>query len=243
MNTFKGPFRLMFEDMRVQFYILTVVTAILSIFYILLGIFVSSEGTFGVGASFGPYYGMYFIYPFLIFTKGYKYILSFGGTRKQFLVSAFVNAAIFIIAGSLVLNGFYLINNYFLNAEISSATLFHMGDLVDGSSIFLYFWVDILWGIFLFGISFLINSAWQYFGAFRMLIGSTVLLLLLTTYVTFGDLSGILEFIIVDHLAFVHVLAGIGFAALILSYFIMKDGPLERGATTGFFSRQSAKNQ
>ncbi|CDQ40533.1 MULTISPECIES: hypothetical protein [Virgibacillus] len=234
MNTFKGPFRVMFEDLRVQFYILTTITAVLSIFYIILGMLFSSDGSFNAGASFGPYYGMFLIYPFFIFTKGFKYIISFGGTRKQFLFSAFINAGIFILIGSLVLNGLYVLNNYLIEQGISSGTLFHMGDLVNESGFFLYLWVDILWGIFLFGIGFLINSVWQYFGTFRLLMGSTVVLLLLITYVTFGDISKVIQFIVVDHLAFVHIVAGFGIVAFIISYFLIKDGPIERGAVRLF---------
>jgi hypothetical protein len=152
MNTFRGPFRVMFEDLRLQFYILTCITVVLSTFYILIGIFVPSEGTFNAGASFGPYYGLFLFYPFLIYTKGFKYIISLGGTRKQFLFSTFASVGIFLISGTLVLNGLYTLNDYLVHRGISSATLFHMGDLIKGSGPLLYYWVYLLWLVLRFGI-------------------------------------------------------------------------------------------
>ena len=232
MNTFKGPFRLIFEDFRLQFYIMTGVTSVLSIFYIVFWILLSSEDTFIGGVNFGPYYTMFIILPILAYMKGLKHIISFGGTRKQFLLSTFINFALFLILSTLVLNGLYLVTEYFARQGITNATLFHMGHLVNVSSPLLYLWIDTLWGIIIFGTGFFIVTIWYCYGTLRMVIGVTVLAILSMSYITFGELSRIINFIIIEHLAFVHILAGVGILMLALSYVIMLNGPLERGKIT-----------
>ncbi|MEC2074904.1 hypothetical protein [Metabacillus fastidiosus] len=234
MNTFKGPFRIMFEDLRLQFYILAGVTSFLSILYIILGIFVPSDDKFMVGVSFGPFYGFFLIYPFLFYAKGFKYIISFGGTRKQFLLSSFLNIGLFLVMAIITLNSFYFLTDYLVSEGISKGSLFHMGDLVSGANAYLYPWIDLLWGIIIFSIAFFLSSIWYYFGTLRTMIGLTVFALLAITFITFGDLNDIISFIIVRHLEFVHILAAAGIVMMILSYFIMKNGPLERGKTAGF---------
>ncbi|MGG3928019.1 hypothetical protein ABET51_18815 [Metabacillus fastidiosus] len=234
MNTFKGPFRIMFEDLRFQFYILAGVTSFLSILYIVLGIFVPSDDKFMVGVSFGPFYGFFLIYPFLFYSKAFKYIVSFGGTRKQFLLSSFLNISLFLIIAVLLLNIFYFLTDYLVSEGISKGTLFHMGDLVSGAGIYLYPWIDLLWGIVLFSISFFLSSVWYYYGTLRTMIGLTAFALLAITFITLGNLNDIISFIIIHHLAFVHILAAVGIVMMILSYFIMRNGPLERGKTAGF---------
>lgn len=67
---------------------------------------------------------------------------------------------------------------------------------------------------------------------------STVLNLPIISYVTFGDLSKIITFIISNHLTCIHILAGVAILMLVLSYLIMRNGPLERGTTAGFTMRK-----
>ncbi|MED4531566.1 hypothetical protein [Metabacillus fastidiosus] len=234
MNTFKGPFRIMFEDLRLQFYILAGVTSFLSILYIVLGIFVPSDDKFIVGVSFGPFYGFFLIYPFFFYTKGFKYIISLGGTRKQFLLSSFLNISLFLVMAIIILNGFYFLTDYLVKEGISKGTLFHMGNLVNGAAPYLYPWIDLLWGIILFSIGFFLSSIWYYFGTLRTMIGLTVFALLVITFIAFSDLYGIINSIIGYYVVFVHILAVAGIVMMILSYFIMRNGPLERGKTAGF---------
>ncbi|WP_102275272.1 hypothetical protein [Cytobacillus massiliigabonensis] len=228
MNTFKGPFRVIFEDLRIQFYILTGATLVLSLVYLIIGKILASHDTFTVGASFGPYYSLFLYYPFLAYTKAYKYTISLGGTRKQFLLSTIANTGIFLLMTTLILNAFYLLTDYLANKEIISAKLIHMGDLVKGASPLLYPWIDLLWGIILFGIGLFLCSCWYYFGTVRTMIAATILLILAISYIAFGEISPFIQFMISKHLTFVHILAGISCLLIFLSYFIMRNGPLER---------------
>lgn len=228
MNTFKGPFRVIFEDLRIQFYILTGATVVLSLVYLIIGKILSSHETFTVGASFGPYYSLYLYYPFLAYTKAYKYTLSLGGTRKQFLGSTIANIGIFLIMTTFILNLFYYLTEYLSNLGIISASLIHMGDLVKGASPLLYPWIDLLWGIILFGIGLFVSSFWFYFGTVRTMIAATLLLVIAIIYFAFGDFSPFIQFMVSEHLAFVHILAGIACLLIVLSYFIMRNGPFER---------------
>lgn len=231
MNALKGPFRLMFEDMRIQFYILTGITVALWLFFLVLGM---SVDTF-MGTLFGPYYGLFAIYPFLVYNKGYVYTLALGGTRKQFLFSMLAASGLFIVICMAVLNGIYQLNAFLLNQGIINIPLFHMGELVGSANPLLYFWVDLLWCVFLFGVSFGINSVWFYFGTVRFLLGLTGVALVVIAYLAFADLRTLFTWIVENHLVFLHVMGAVGFAAAGLSYVIMKNGPLERGGERGLF--------
>ncbi|MED3574936.1 hypothetical protein [Cytobacillus praedii] len=234
MNTFNGPFRVIFEDLRIQFYILTVATLVLSIVYLIIGKILSSHDTFTIGASFGPYYSLYIYYPFLAYTKAYKYTLSLGGTRKQFLLSTIANIGLFLLMTTFILNFFYYLTDYLSNQGIISTSLIHMGDLVKGASPLLYPWIDLLWGLILFGIGLFVSSFWFYFGTIRTMVGATFLLVLAISYIALGDIIPFIEFVNNEHLAFVHILAGISCLLIVLSYFIMRNGPLERCTKLNF---------
>ncbi|ALX48407.1 hypothetical protein [Lentibacillus amyloliquefaciens] len=231
MNTLKGPFLLMFKEMRLTFYINFGITIALMALYIFLSYSTGENGD--LGSIFGPFYAVFLIYPFILF-QGYKYILSLGGTRRQFMMATFASVSIYMVLSVLILNGLHLLSQFF----IDQGQMFHMADLVNGSHPLLYIWIDLLWVVFLFGVGIMIKTIWFNLGNVRTLICGAILLMVLITTYTFADLSPFIEFVIVDHLLFVHILAGIAVLFMLLSFLIMRNGPLERGDRARFIGKQ-----
>ena len=66
-------------------------------------------------------------------------------------------------------------------------------------------------------------------GALRTLSGAAVLILTSVALYFFVDLTPLFEFIITDYALFVHLLALGALILLVLSYFMMRNAPLERG--------------
>ena len=222
MNTFKGPFRLIIKEMNVTFYINLVVTLALMGLYIFLSFYLAENDMLGV--TFGPFYAIFFVYPFIVF-KGYKYILSLGGTRKQFMFATYLSIGIYIVLSGIILNGLHYLSPYLLN----EGYIFHMADLVNGSHPLLYIWIDILWMIILFGVGVIAQSIYFNLGTVRTLSGVAALLIAILATVFFADFSPLIEFIITDHFLFIHILGGISVLFMLFSYHFMKNGPLERG--------------
>ncbi|KGA96120.1 hypothetical protein AJ85_17445 [Alkalihalobacillus alcalophilus ATCC 27647 = CGMCC 1.3604] len=227
MNTFRGPFRLIWEDMRFQFYIMTLVTAILFAFYLFLGMVMQVEGM--TGALFGPFYGFLLFYPFQIFVKTYPTFMAFGGTRKQFLIGNFIVSGIFIVISMFILNVMHQLNQFLYEQGLNTNQLIHMAGFSASSNALFYFWVDVLWGIFAIGLGVLIASVWYYFGAVKMMLGGAVLSLVGLSWWMFGNVDSVIQFVFESHFAFLHIVAGVGVVFAYLSYLLMKNGPLERG--------------
>ncbi|WP_054706036.1 hypothetical protein [Bacillus sp. JCM 19041] len=238
MNTFKGPFRIVFEDLRIQLFIIGGITIVLSIVYFLLGVFASADEVFNAGASFGPIYGLLLFYPFFFFNRPYQFTLAFGGTRKQFLLAVFSAGAILIVAGGLLLNSLYFLNQFLVDHGYSMGTIFHMADLGESTNPLLYIWIDLLWCTFLFGIGTAMSSLWFYLGTLRTMIVATIVGIGLISYVTFGSLGSFFEFIVMNYLSFVHITGLLGLLGLLFTYLLMRNGPLERGGEGGFFGKQ-----
>ncbi|WP_413381742.1 hypothetical protein [Alkalihalobacillus sp. 1P02AB] len=227
MNTFKGPFLILFEDLRFQIYIILLITFFLEVFMVGLGLLLNVDQFAAV--VFGPIYGLFIIYPFILFNKSYKYTLAFGGTRKQFLFATYLNVGLFLLITMLILNGMYQLNQWVFDRGISSAQFIHAGWIHESTNAFLYIWTDILWGVFAFGLGFMMNSVWYYFGTVKALIVGTLLGLVLIGWGTFGDFSKIISFIVEHSLAFMNTVGGLGGLFLVISYFLMRNGPIERG--------------
>ncbi|GAK09176.1 hypothetical protein [Geomicrobium sp. JCM 19038] len=222
MNTLKGPFRLIFKEMKPTFLINAGITIALMGLFVFLSFY--ADGNENIGVLFGPFYAIFLFFPFFLM-KGYKCILSLGGTRKQFMISTYLSVTIYTILGVLTLNGFYYLSPYVLN----QGYIFHMGDLVNESNPFLYLWVDALWLFILFGIGVLAQTVYFNLGTVRTLsVGAVLLIASLATFF-FADLGPLFEFFITEQLAFVHILAGISVLFVLLSYLFMKNGPLEKG--------------
>ncbi|GAF63355.1 hypothetical protein BTS2_0246 [Bacillus sp. TS-2] len=230
MNTFKGPFQLFYEELRLQVMIIAIITAFIFAVATVIGYLVGVQINHTI---FGPVYGLLFIYPFIAFTKGYKNLMALGGTRKQFLLSVFLNAFLFISIAMILLNSLYFLNQYLFIRDLTYLNLIHTAGFFPNESIILYFWSDFIWGILAFSIGFVINALWQYFGAIKSLMIATIIGIgILIWYIVGGDFVSLITFIVERPLLFIHILLASALSFLGISYLLMKNGPLEKGGHT-----------
>ena len=110
-----------------------------------------------------------------------------------------------------------------------NGSIFHMAGILNDPNPAMYFWIDFLWLIILFGIGMFAQVINFNLGTIRTLTLAAVLILAAVTAYFFLDLTPLFEFIIIDHLLFVHILALASLILLVLSAFMMKNAPLERG--------------
>ena len=229
MNRLKGPLKIVSKEMGVTFYINIGITIALFALYLFLSFRADSNEYLGV--LFGPFYVTFLVYPFIFF-KSYNFILALGGTRKQFIISSFLSTLIFIVIGTIILNVLHLIGGM----TFQSGYLFHMSDILNDANPAMYFWIDFLWLFILFGLGMFAQVVNFNFGTVRTLSLGAVLLLAGVTAFYFIDLTPLFEFIIMDHLLFVHLLALLSLVMLVLSTLMMRNAPLERGDRTIFTS-------
>lgn len=222
MNTLKGPLKIVTKEMGMTFYINVGITIALFALYIILS--TKADGNEYVGVLFGPFYVIFLVYPFVLF-KSYNFILSLGGTRKQFIASTFIAALIFIVIGVILLNGLHLISQM----VFQNGYLFHMADILTDVSTAMYFWIDFVWLFILFGIGMFVQVINFNLGTVRTLSLAALLILGSATAFFLIDLTPLFKFMVMEHLLFVHILALISLALLVLSYFMMRNAPLERG--------------
>ena len=233
MNTFTGPFRLMMREMSLTFYINAAITFVLFAFYNILGfVGITDAGSF---ILFGPLFIIFLIYPFAHFS-GYKYILSLGGTRQQFVLALYLTAFIYGVISVILLNIFYLITT----SINSSINLLHIAELTNSSNWLVYLWVDFCWIFFLFSLGMIAKTIWFNYGTIVSLSVATLLLVIGTVIVVYGDISPLLEMILTNHLQFVTILLGLSIVFLVFSYLLMKNAPLEKGNRWIFNQKKQA---
>ncbi|GKU83900.1 hypothetical protein [Niallia sp. NCCP-28] len=225
MNTFTGPFRLMMKEMNRTFYINAVITFVLFVFFSFLGFIDAKSVSFTL---FGPFFIVFLLYPFINF-KGYHYILSLGGTRIQFVSAIYLSTFIFSVISVLLLNLFYYLSTNIISSGSNSVNFFHLADLVNSSNWLVYLWVDFSWIIFLFSLGMIAKTIWFNYGTLFSLVAATLLLIIGTSIVVFGDISWLIELIFMHHLQFVNSLFGLSVVFLLSSYLLMINAPLEKG--------------
>jgi len=223
MNTFVGPFRLMMKELGPTFYINALITFVLFIFFTILGFSNADSGTFML---FGPLFIIFLLYPFINF-RGYRYILSLGGTRKQFVLAFYLAAFIYSVSGVLLLNLFYYISTHM--SEKNSVNFIHLANFVNDSNWFVNLWVDFSWIVFVFGLGMIAKTILFNYGTLVSLTITTVLLIISVIVFVFGDISWLLDLIFNQHLLFVNVMLGVSVLFLSFSYILMRNAPLEKG--------------
>src|SRR5699024_12332496 len=126
----------------------------------------------------------FLIYPFLNY-KGYNYIISLGGTRKQFVLTMYLSVLIFSFASVALLNFLYYLST---NIVGSTATLFHLGGLVNSANWLVYLWVDFSWILFLFSLGMIARIFCFNYGTVLSLSVATLFLIISMVIVVFGNI-------------------------------------------------------
>lgn len=222
MNTLKGPLKVLHKEMALTLYINIVLTVLLFALYFYFS--TQSEPQTMLGVIFGPFYVVFAAYPFIFF-KAYRYILALGGTRKQFMISALAMTMIYLIAAAIILTALHLLGETILQNGYN----FHMAHILSDPGALMYFWTDLLWLFILFGAGLFAQAVYFNLGAVRSLILGAALILVSVAAYFFMDLTPLFEFIIEEHLLFLHLSALVSTALIAVSYFMMINAPLERG--------------
>lgn len=222
MNTLKGPLKIVSKEMGLIFHINAAVT--IALFALFLFLSFRIDGNENLGMIFGPFYAIFLFYAFMFF-KSYNYIISFGGTRMQFILSTFISTLIFLTVGTIILNALYILGEMIFQ----NGYIFHMADILNGANPAMYFWVDFLWLFILFGFGMFAQVINFNLGIFRTFSLLGVILLASIAIFFFADLTPLFRFIVTDHLLFIHILAILSLVLLALSAFMMRNAPLKRG--------------
>ncbi|RDW17490.1 hypothetical protein CWR48_13270 [Oceanobacillus arenosus] len=234
MNSLYGTFRLVSED--ALFYLgklmLLYITIPVTLLWVIIGyIFGLGEDVFA--SISGPTY--FFIALFAI--NGYKTLypvaIGMGSTRVQLLKVYYgvgISAVVICITILNVLQ--YILKTVYLQWEIK-ANIFHPGVfLVDGYHFFAYLWIDLMFGLFLFGVPFLLYSI-----NFRLGFRKSIMILMLLSAIFMvlyygGYLSDSMEWFLgldLDALGMtlITLLGLCSVGALLLSYPIMRNASLK----------------
>lgn len=231
MNTFTGPFRLMMKEMSMTFYINIAITFVLFLFFNFIGFIDAADS--GIFFLFGPLFIVFLLYAFINF-KGYQYIVSLGGTRKQFVFAFYLSGLIFSLISVLLLNLFYYLSTNIINSASTSVDFFHFANLVNTSNGLVYLWVDFSWIFFLFSLGMIAKTIWFNYGTILSLVVATILLIISTVVIVFSDMSWLMDLFFLHHLPFVTILFGFALVFLLVSYLLMKNAPLEKGNRLNF---------
>ena len=78
--------------------------------------------------------------------------------------------------------------------------------LLESNHMFLYFWIDFIFGIFAFALGLIINTIWHYIGTVKTLYLGAVVTIVMIFWYTFGDVMQVFQWIIGNRLSFMHVL-------------------------------------
>jgi hypothetical protein len=164
MNALNGTTRMVYEDARwlMGKFLLLFITVPIMAAWIVLGLFVDLGGADVVSAISGPAY--FFIPTFAImgFKSLFPVVIGMGSTRKQFLKSFYSVGVTAVVVSLLFVNvGHYVLIR--MNHNI-----LHPGAFFEVDYHFLvYLFIDIMVGLFLFGIAFLTYSIWHRLGLIR----------------------------------------------------------------------------
>lgn len=223
MHTLNGSFKIVAKETGVTFYINIFITAAIFALFIILNSISSSNDVGGV--LFGPFYIVFLTLPFIFF-KAYRFILGLGGTRTQFMFASYLSSLIFLTGAAIILTAFHFIGETIFR---DNYTVFHMADVIAEPSLFMYFWIDFLWLFILFSIGMFAQVINFNLGTIRSLILVGLLVLISISAYFYIDFAPLLDFIFTDYTLFVHLLAAGSLILLVLSHFMMKNAPLERG--------------
>lgn len=235
MNSLYGTVRLVSEDALYFFFgklLFLYITIPLTLVWLLVG-YVFEIGNDVVASISGPTYFMISFFGIVGFKSLFPIAIGMGSTRIQFL-KVFYGVSIFgVILSILFLNVLQLIlKTVYLQWDIH-ATILHPGViLVDEYHFFIYLWVDLMLGLFLLGVPFLLYSI-----NFRLGFQKSIIFLMLLSFVGMflyygGYLNNSMEWSLgldLDALRMILInfLGLCGLGALLLTYPIMRNASLK----------------
>jgi len=161
----------------------------------------------------------------------YLSAVSLGSTRVQYLKAFYLAGLVSVFTVMLLLNLCQYLLKTVYQQLFGWSNILHPGLLVQHDFHFItYFWVDLMVGLFLFGLTFLIYSLWHRLGISKILlvamiiISGTALLYyggtLSSWYARLSDLN-------ISPSGYFTLLGTAGLLAMFLTYPLMRNAPLQ----------------
>lgn len=172
MSSWKGIFRLVFEEVYWYFgkLLLVFVTIPLTIVWIILGIIFKLNDT-TIAAISGPTYFFIAIFSIVGFKQLFALAIASGSTRVQFMKVFYSVSLAAITLIILCLNIFqYVLVTVFDQYNIEAQILHPARLFLQEYQFFSYLWVDLMAGLALFGLTFLVNIILYRVGFTRVLV-------------------------------------------------------------------------
>ncbi|WP_349409176.1 hypothetical protein [Pseudalkalibacillus sp. SCS-8] len=227
MSTFRGTARLIYFDIYAIAKIMWLVTLLIAVGWVILGLAFDLSG-FETTIAGPLYVGLFVVYPILAVSTSFRYATGFGSTRVQFLKVFYLSGVVMVIANVVLFNLLYRVLDALTANGILGFGFMHTADMTSYDSLLAYVWIDLMAGLFLFGISFLIASIWFRFGFIRFLVGSTAIGFIFYFLHVTGGLKTFYEWTLtLSGLTGFTLLGGIGSILLLATFPVMRHAPLK----------------
>ncbi|RDW22104.1 hypothetical protein [Oceanobacillus chungangensis] len=234
MNSLYGTFRLVSEEFLFFLgkFALLYITIPLTLCWALIG-YIFGLGDEVLASISGPTYIFIIIFGVNGYRTLYPVAIGMGSTRVQLLKVFIGLGTLGVVISITFLNVLqYILKTLYLQWEIG-ANIFHPGVfLVDGYHFFAYLWIDLMFGLFLFGVPFLLYSINFRLGMRKFII---ILMLLSATFMVLyygGYLSNSMEWFLgldldILGMTLITLLGLCSVGALLLTYPIMRNASLK----------------
>ncbi|MBP3040337.1 hypothetical protein J9303_12670 [Bacillaceae bacterium Marseille-Q3522] len=237
-GTAKGTMLLVYKDMKYQFVIFSLITLVMALIYFAIGFIISPNESISGPSGFtifGPFYGLMAVYPAITYTVSFRYAMGFGSTRTLFFKVFFALGILFVTASMIVVNILYFIMEKLYELHVNHANMFHIGSLTNfHKSFFPYLWIDIMIGIGILGVTFLITSLWYKYGFLKISFGFIFLgFLAFLLFYKIGFLEVFQWIAGLNQLLLFSGIGIIGLVALFSAYFFIRNAPLSYMAKKG----------
>ncbi|KQL42086.1 hypothetical protein AN960_02215 [Bacillus sp. FJAT-25509] len=228
MNSIRGTYQLVFDELKWYFKIFSLITLLLSVVYVLVSIIFKIPLQSGA-ALFGPTYGGISTFAVAGLVIPFQVAIGLGSTRRQFLKSYIVMSLLMVITSITYLNILYYIMNILLDKGINSFHFYHPAQLVSSEyHFFTYYWVDLMVGFMILGLSSFIAILVRRLGILYFLMTLVLVSILMTFLSINGISSDLFSFILNSKPLNLFTLIGlIGIVLQILTFPMMLNAPLK----------------
>jgi hypothetical protein len=232
MSALKGNLYMIYHEARwmmVQVLFLYVILPLM-VLWVLIGLLFNLTPDVATAIPV-PVYINIVIIAVMGFKSLYLSAVSLGSTRVQYLKAFYLVGLASVFTAMLLLN----ICQYLLKTVYQQlfgwSNILHPGLLVQPDYHFLtYFWVDLMVGLFLFGLTFLIYSLWHRLGTSRVLLIAMIFLSGTALLYYGGTLSSWYIWLLglqINISVYFILLGATGLLALFLTYPLMRNAPLQ----------------
>ncbi|WP_088040775.1 hypothetical protein [Bacillus sp. EAC] len=228
MNSKNGTYQLIFDDLKWYFTIFSTITIGLAVIYLLISlIFRIPMNT--DAALFGPTYGGICTFAVAGLVIPFQVAIGLGSTRSQFLKSYNLMAILMVIGSITFLNLLYLLMNFLAEKGINRFHFFHPGSFSSADyHFFTYYWIDLMIGFLILGISSFIAVLIRRLGVLNFLLVFVLVSILLTLTSIGGYNSTIFTWIVENNINVTYTMIGfIGIFLQLLTFPMMRNAPLK----------------